>query len=317
MKKTVRIALACLLTLGLLLAPGAAAFADTLSLPASLTVIGEEAFMGDTSLDEVILPDGLTEIQAGAFAGSSLQAIHIPASVTSIAADAFAGTDPVYYVADPNAFDGNLDDMGTVHLTKRAELQKPVSFRNTHLIVDEGVTLVVRNTFEGSELTIHGAVYNYGTIVVEDGVSTVGEGFLSVPYADAYTKIPAESYCDGLSFQLNREARLCLTGLDEFATATDMIWGDNEVEIANGGEHALIRFVPTKSGSYTLCSGVICAELNGSDYIAIPYAEDKDNPNSVMSIGYIVRKNTILSAVGERYVAEIRKYLGIAAKGPA
>ena len=68
---------------------------------------------------------------------------------------------------------------------------------------------------------------------------------------------------------------------------------------------------------YTLCSGVICAELNGSDYIAIPYAEDKDNPNSVMSIGYIVRKNTILSAVGERYVAEIRKYLGIAAKGPA
>ena len=68
---------------------------------------------------------------------------------------------------------------------------------------------------------------------------------------------------------------------------------------------------------YTLCSGVICEELNGSDYIAIPYAEDQDNPNSVMSIGYVVRKNTILSAVGERYVSEIRKYLSHAARGRA
>ena len=68
---------------------------------------------------------------------------------------------------------------------------------------------------------------------------------------------------------------------------------------------------------FTLCSGIICEELNGSDFAAIPYREDSDNPNSVMTIGYITRKNVILSAVGERYVEEIRRYLNLAAPGDA
>lgn len=62
---------------------------------------------------------------------------------------------------------------------------------------------------------------------------------------------------------------------------------------------------------YTLCSGIISEELNGTDYVAVPYKADKVNPNSVMEIGYIVRKNIILSQMGEMYVKEIRRYLGI------
>lgn len=60
---------------------------------------------------------------------------------------------------------------------------------------------------------------------------------------------------------------------------------------------------------YTLCSGIICEELNGSDYVAVPYKADKLNPNSIMEIGYITRKDTKLSLVGERYVDELKKYL--------
>ena len=59
---------------------------------------------------------------------------------------------------------------------------------------------------------------------------------------------------------------------------------------------------------YTLCSGIICEELNGSDYIAVPlkteYAAD-----GKMEIGYIIKKETILSSVGELYIKELRKYL--------
>ena len=62
---------------------------------------------------------------------------------------------------------------------------------------------------------------------------------------------------------------------------------------------------------YTLCSGIICEELNGSDYIAVPYEADTDNPNSIMEVGYVVKNNAILSAMGERYIAEIKRYLGI------
>lgn len=67
----------------------------------------------------------------------------------------------------------------------------------------------------------------------------------------------------------------------------------------------------TGLNGYTLCSGIICEELNGSDYIAVPYEADSNNPNSIMQVGYVVKNNAILSAMGERYVAEIRRYLGI------
>ena len=38
---------------------------------------------------------------------------------------------------------------------------------------------------------------------------------------------------------------------------------------------------------YTLCSGIICEELNGGDYIAIPFEPDDEHPGSKMKIGYI------------------------------
>ena len=60
---------------------------------------------------------------------------------------------------------------------------------------------------------------------------------------------------------------------------------------------------------YTLCSGIICEELNGSDYRAVPYQEDEENPNSVMDVGYITRKNSVLSGAGEKYVQELKRYL--------
>lgn len=62
---------------------------------------------------------------------------------------------------------------------------------------------------------------------------------------------------------------------------------------------------------YTLCSGIICEELNGSDYIAVPFREDSENSASVMEIGYIMKKNMIPSKFGEQYIEELKKYLKI------
>ena len=56
--------------------------------------------------------------------------------------------------------------------------------------------------------------------------------------------------------------------------------------------------------AYTLCSGIICEELNGSDYVAIPLKESEK-----MRIGYIKHKGAKLSAMGEIYLNELRKYL--------
>lgn len=61
---------------------------------------------------------------------------------------------------------------------------------------------------------------------------------------------------------------------------------------------------------YTVCSGIICQELNGSDYIAVPLDNaDGDSENGRMTIGYIVKKNQILSKMANLYIEETKKYL--------
>jgi len=60
---------------------------------------------------------------------------------------------------------------------------------------------------------------------------------------------------------------------------------------------------------YTLCSGIICEELNGGDYLAIPLRETSEEINRVMEIGYVTRKNLTLSPIGESYIEQMKKYL--------
>ncbi len=54
---------------------------------------------------------------------------------------------------------------------------------------------------------------------------------------------------------------------------------------------------------YTLCSGIICEDLNGADYCAVKLASDEE-----MTIGYLVRKGMRISALGEKYLEEICRY---------
>lgn len=60
---------------------------------------------------------------------------------------------------------------------------------------------------------------------------------------------------------------------------------------------------------YTLCSGIVCNELNGSDFVVVPFRADEENRNSVMEIGYITKKHSVLSEIGEIYIAEVKRYL--------
>ena len=52
---------------------------------------------------------------------------------------------------------------------------------------------------------------------------------------------------------------------------------------------------------YTLCSGIICEELNGNDYAAVPLAESEK-----MRIGYIRHKGIKLSPIGELYLEALK-----------
>ncbi|WP_324823021.1 LysR family transcriptional regulator [Sinanaerobacter sp. ZZT-01] len=54
---------------------------------------------------------------------------------------------------------------------------------------------------------------------------------------------------------------------------------------------------------YTLCSGIICEELNGSNYQAVKLDSDE-----VMHIGYIKHKRLPLSVEAKKYLEELVKY---------
>ncbi len=62
---------------------------------------------------------------------------------------------------------------------------------------------------------------------------------------------------------------------------------------------------------YTLCSGIICEELSGMDYITVPFAAEDPLRDARMEIGYIDRKNHVHTALGQRYIEEMKKYLGV------
>ena len=55
--------------------------------------------------------------------------------------------------------------------------------------------------------------------------------------------------------------------------------------------------------AYTLCSGIICEDLNGNDYKAVPLKETEKT-----RIGYIKRKGAKVSHIGELYIEELKKY---------
>ena len=74
-------------------------------------------------------------------------------------------------------------------------------------------------------------------------------------------------------------------------------------KVIKANDRATLLNLMVGMNGFTLCSGIICEELNGSDYIAIPL-----NTNESMTIGYIKQKNISLSILGNAYIEELKKY---------
>lgn len=58
---------------------------------------------------------------------------------------------------------------------------------------------------------------------------------------------------------------------------------------------------------YTLCSGIICEELNGSEYVTIPLNDE----TTKMKIGYIKKKYLHASPMASLYIEELKKQAGV------
>ncbi len=58
---------------------------------------------------------------------------------------------------------------------------------------------------------------------------------------------------------------------------------------------------------YTLCSGIVCEELNGEEYIAVPFELGGNEKYESMEIIYITRRHYSLSTLGKAYIEKIKE----------
>ncbi len=100
-------------------------------------------------------------------------------------------------------------------------------------------------------------------------------------------------------------------GNSSFYFAEEALSTKDYPRIIKANDRATMLNLMVGLNGYTICSGIICEELNGGDYLAIPLEKDDDIADDKMEIGYIVRKNQILSSIGTLYIEEMKKYLGV------
>lgn len=75
-----------------------------LTIPAGTTVIETEAFYGDSSIQTVVLPEGVLTIGPRAFADSGVTKVNLPESLTEIADDAFDGCEGLIVTAPEGSY---------------------------------------------------------------------------------------------------------------------------------------------------------------------------------------------------------------------
>lgn len=118
------------------------------------------------------------------------------------------------------------------------------------------------------------------------------------------------------SHPLAKEKEISIGQLDEFPClsfeqgesnsfyfAEEVLSTYDYKQIIKANDRATMLNLMVGLNGYTLCSGIICEELNGEDYTAVLLKTDE-----IMTIGYIVRKGVPVSTIGREYLAELAEY---------
>ncbi len=90
---------------------------------------------------------------------------------------------------------------------------------------------------------------------------------------------------------------------NSFYFAEEVLSTYNYKQMVRANDRATLLNLMVGINGYTLCSGIICEELNGTDYCAVKLDTDEK-----MTIGYIMRESSVLSEIAVKYIDELSKY---------
>ncbi len=306
----------------------------TLTIPNSVTSIGNYAFSscrgietivvesGNTTYDSrddcnaiietatntliagcknTIIPNSVTSIGDGAFAGSNLTSINIPNSVTSIGESAFHGCSGLTSINIPNSVtsigDGAFMSTGLTEITiPNSVVSIGVSaFREcsiTSVTIPNSVTSIGGNAFAGCSglTTVNFNATNCTTMGELN--SNVFDGLATLNIGENVRNIPAYAFrrCSGLTSVTIPNS---VTSIGDYAFSacsdlTSVIIGNSVESIGNNPFSSSwgIETIVVESGNTTYDSRDDCnAIIETATNILIAGCKNTIIPNSVISIG--------------------------------
>ena len=201
MKKWILLLAICLTAA--LLVPAYAA-QGTLILPRELKTIGPEAFAGVRDVNQIVLPDGLTEIGDRAFADSGLGLIVMTDSVEKIASTALDGSPNACFAA-MNAHQAEVCDKAGVRYMRYisdaegaqvAESCEKAGVPYVQYKDEEGSVTVTKMNGKQAEVVIPSEILgkpvkkieqdcfkeneNLTSVVISEGITTIGSSAFSI-----------------------------------------------------------------------------------------------------------------------------------------
>lgn len=182
--------------------------------------------------------------------------------------------------------------------TKTAEVIQRVSTMKSEigiLYLSEFNRKSMEKLFKTANLEFHPLIECKAYVYLWKGHPLANEEFLTMEQLENYPCLSFEQG-DNSSFYLSEE----LLPTNEYS------------QIIHANDRATMLNLMVGLNGYTLCSGLICEELNGKDYRAVPFKSETQDVDDGMEIGYVTRKNLILSKLGEEYVAALKQYLSLA-----
>lgn len=199
-----------------------------------ITVIGDNAFNGCTTLAIINFPNALQKIKSNAFKNTPLNSITIPVNVNEIGAGAFSGCNPkiVNWNADGSTLDPTNMDLGNrleqVNLGEKVKVIHPYLFQKqtkiTELYIPSGYIRVgafmdctgLKKLTLGANVTkldasaFKGCVNIAGALVLSDALDTIPTGVFdnckkitSVTIGKNVKKISGFSGCTGIKVVYN------------------------------------------------------------------------------------------------------------------
>ncbi|WP_294747291.1 leucine-rich repeat domain-containing protein [uncultured Prevotella sp.] len=201
----------------------------SVTIPNSVTSIGKKAFYGCFGLTSVTIPNSITSIGSGVFQScSGLTSIVIPNSVTSISEDAFYGCSGLTSITIPNSIT-SIGDYAFAHCSGLTSVSIPNSvtsigraafqecFSLASISIPNSVTSIQESAFHNC--------FGLTSVIIPNSVTSIGSGafysctgLTSVTFPSSVTSIGGGAFhgCTGLTSVIIPNS---VTSIETFAFA--------------------------------------------------------------------------------------------------